>query len=202
MSICGSAMADKIWHSEISARGGKSKSPAKLAAVRNNLEKARKVQSARRAALESADSLRIAVRSAKRGQTGLPASICDKATRHDAVVAFCSGRPLPLPPGTGTGKRILIVERRACAKLRGSLNPFPKLMSAPEQPTTTLMLRVNWHSRRLFLSRWHAVAVHRRKRAARKPKAFCRHRGRAAARTGSTQHLRFAVVHKASGREA
>ena len=59
------------------------------------------------------------------------------------VVAFCSGRPLPLPPGTGTGKRILIVERRACAKLRGSLNPFPKLMSAPEQPTTTLMLSVN-----------------------------------------------------------
>ena len=77
-------MADKISHSEISARGGKSKSPAKLAAVRDNLEKARQVQSARRAARESADSLRIAVRPAKRGQTGLPASICDKATRHDA----------------------------------------------------------------------------------------------------------------------
>ena len=43
-------MADKISHDEISARGGRSRSPAKLEAIRNNLEKAKQALNARRAA--------------------------------------------------------------------------------------------------------------------------------------------------------
>ena len=53
--ICGSAMADKISHSEISASGGRSRSEAKLEAVRNNLEKAKAALAQKRAARESVD---------------------------------------------------------------------------------------------------------------------------------------------------
>ena len=49
-------MADKISHDEVSARGGRSRSEAKLEAVRKNLERAKQVLAARRAArTESAD---------------------------------------------------------------------------------------------------------------------------------------------------
>ncbi len=50
------AMADKISHDEISARGGRSRSEAKLEAVRKNLEKAKQARVARRAGRESADT--------------------------------------------------------------------------------------------------------------------------------------------------
>ena len=50
-------MSDKVSHDEISRRGGLSRSPVKLAAVRNNLEKAKAALAARRAArTESADT--------------------------------------------------------------------------------------------------------------------------------------------------
>jgi hypothetical protein len=50
-------MGDKLSHDEVSARGGRSRSPAKLEAVRNNLEKAKATLAARRAArTESADT--------------------------------------------------------------------------------------------------------------------------------------------------
>ena len=47
-------MADKISHDEFCARGGRSRSPAKTAAVLRNLAKAQAVQNARRAAKKSA----------------------------------------------------------------------------------------------------------------------------------------------------
>jgi hypothetical protein len=43
-------MADKVSHDEVSAKGGRSRSLAKLAAVRNNLAKAKAVLNAKRAA--------------------------------------------------------------------------------------------------------------------------------------------------------
>jgi hypothetical protein len=61
--ICGSAMGDKVSHDEISARGGRSRSEAKLEAVARNLAKKREVLNARRAARtqsedQSADNCR------------------------------------------------------------------------------------------------------------------------------------------------
>ena len=49
-------MAEKISQDEVSARGGRSRSPAKLEAIRKNLERAKQMLNARRAArTQSAD---------------------------------------------------------------------------------------------------------------------------------------------------
>ena len=49
------AMAAKPSHDEVSARGGRSRSPAKLEAIRNNLEKARAALLAKRQSADKSD---------------------------------------------------------------------------------------------------------------------------------------------------
>ena len=48
--------ADKISHDEIYARGGRSRSPAKIEAARNNLEKAKAVLLAKRQSADKPDN--------------------------------------------------------------------------------------------------------------------------------------------------